>query len=143
MACVAILVAILAAAACSSSGKPANEAEAVAARFVDLYVVEIDQQRALELTTGIARQRIEDELEEVKQVRGTGYTAAAASPRVFYERTMFRQTGERARAVFDLRIEMGGVETRRHILVSLTNRDGGQWRVSSFTLQEGPAQAAP
>jgi len=48
--------------------------------------------------------------------------------------------GGRARAVYDLTIKHAGGETRRHVLLTLTNRDDGQWKVSSFTFVDGPAQ---
>jgi hypothetical protein len=120
---------------------PADEPGDVADRFVDLYFVEIDQQRLLPITSGVARQRIEDELREVAAVRATGYTAGAAKPRVFYERTMLQtdDTAGRARAVYDIRIKHGDDETRRHALISLSNRDGKNWTVASFAVQDGPA----
>jgi hypothetical protein len=140
--------AVLAALACSAvlscgDGAPKNSAGSVADRFVDLYIIEIDQHRALAFTTGSARQRIEDEIKEVAQVRSTGYSAGAAKPRVFYERTKLSvdKKAGRARAVYDVKLEQSGVEARRHVLVSLHSHEGGAWRVASFVIQDGRAQS--
>jgi hypothetical protein len=118
-----------------------NTPGAVADRFLDLYLIEIDQARALPLTTGPARQRIEEELEAVKAIRGAGYTPSAAKPAVYYERaSLLREPAAgTARAVYDIRIRQGDTESRRHVLLSLHNRDAGQWKVASFVVQEGPA----
>ncbi len=131
-------MALLWAIACGG-GEPANEPGAVADRFVDLYFIEIDQARVLPLTAGVARARIEDEIEQVKSVRATGYTANAAKPKVFYDRVMFETAGDRARAIYDIRIKHPGGVTHRHVLVSLSKREAGQWKVSSFTLRDGKA----
>ena len=140
-----LAVALGAVVACGA-GDRANpdSAAAVADRFVDLYLVEIDQQQALALTTGSARKRIEQELEDVAGIRRQGYSADAAKPRVFYERTMLEENAQdaSARAIYDIRIEHDDVETRRHVLVSLSRRDG-DWLVSGFFLRDGPAGASP
>ncbi len=51
------------------AGCTPKSAAAVSDRFVDLYFVEIDQKRALELCTGLARSKIEEELSLVAQIR--------------------------------------------------------------------------
>jgi len=124
-------------------GTPSNTPGAVADRFLDLYLIEVDQQSALALTTGAARSRIETEIADTAGVRATGYGPDAAKPRAFYERTMLREDEQAgsARAVYDIRLKMAGVETHRHALLSLSKRDGGAWKVSSFTLQDGPARS--
>lgn len=137
----ALALAALLAAGCSKDA-PANEPGDVAERFLDLYLLEVDQERALSLTTGVAHKRLEDELAEVAGIRATGYTPSAAKARIYYKRTMLREDGKsgRARAVYDLTIKHSGGETQRHVLLSLTNRDNGRWRVASFTFVDGPSQ---
>ena len=135
-------IALVAAVACGNSA-PRDTPGAVADRFLDLYLIEIDQQRALELTVGAARARLEAELAQTSAVRATGYGAGAAKPRVFYERAMLREQRDvgRARAVYDIRIvPAGGAETRRHALLVLANRGGRGWKVASFTLRDGPSK---
>lgn len=137
----ALALAALVAAGCSKTS-PANAPGDVTERFLDLYLLEIDQERALSLTTGIAHKRLEDEIAEVAGVRATGYTPAAARPRIYYQRAMLREDERsgRARAIYDITIEHPGGETRRHVMLSLTDRDDGRWKVASFTFVDGPSQ---
>ena len=135
-----ILLAVLVAAGCSKD-TPANEPADVAERFLDLYLLEIDQERALPLTTGVAQQRLKDELANVAGVRATGYSASAAKPRIFYERAMLREDADagRARAIYDITIKEGRGETRRHVMLSLTNRDEGRWKAESCDFERSYA----
>lgn len=128
-----------------SRGAPRNEAEAVARRFVDLYFVEIDQEKALPLTTGPARAALEKELLEVRQVRQGGYRPEEAKATVYYEQAYLRvdEKAGSARAIYDLDIEAGPQKVERHVLLTLHNQDGGSWRVATYTLKDGPAQRGP
>ena len=130
----------LALTAACSRGAPDNTAGDVADRFVDMYIVEIDQARALPLTTGTAARRIQEELDQTAGVRSTGYSAELAKPTVYYERTSLKEEAGGARAVYDIRIKHATGEERRHVLVSLHNREGGAWKVAGFFLQDGPAR---
>ena len=133
----------LAAAAGCARGGPANTAEAVADRFVDLYFVEVDQARALPLAVGPARETLERELADVQGVRAGGGQPEAGRGSVYYRRTWSRvdpETGT-ARTVYDLTVEQGRDRTRRHALLSL-RREQGRWRVGSFTLRDGAAPQA-
>ena len=51
---------------CGCTPKTSTE---VADKFVDLYFVEIDQKKALPLTSGLAHQKIEEELSLVADIR--------------------------------------------------------------------------
>jgi hypothetical protein len=133
----ALLVAVLAL-ACSQT----SSASKVADRFVDYYFVEIDQEKALPLTTATARVKLEEELRQVKTVRDSGYVPSQAKASVYYERTYLRQEGTSARAIYDITIKAGSTEDYRHVLVSLSATHG-TWRVSSFTIREGKAEKAP
>ncbi|RMH43085.1 MAG: hypothetical protein D6689_06170 [Deltaproteobacteria bacterium] len=134
----AALALAVAAAACGARAPSADDPGAVADRFIDRYVVEADQRAALELADGVARTRLEDEMEQVRAVRGAGAPPSGARPRVYWERVSLRTDGSRSRAVYDVRLSFSGDETRRHVLVSLTRRDRG-WRVTSFVVRDGPA----
>src|SRR5438128_1972874 len=111
--------------------------ERAADRFVDLYFVEIDQARARELASGLARQKLDDELQLVKEVRRT-VTPDQAKPTIGYERTGLTPMGERARATYDVHIRQGGDESHRRVMLGLERIDG-RWTVSNFTVEEGAA----
>jgi hypothetical protein len=130
---------------CGRDRAPANTPDSVAERFMDWYFVEIDQEKALPLTTGSARATLERELADVKSIRGQGYSAQAAKGKVYYKRTYRRldEAAGSARMIFDVTVELGRDRTLRHVLLSLHAQEGGQWRVASFTLREGAAPGAP
>lgn len=118
-----------------------KSAEAVADKFVDLYFVEIDQQRALALTTGLARTKLEEELGLVEKIRHD-YEPEQAKPSIFYVRKSARVDGERAQLTYDITIKQGRDETRRSALVS-AEHVGGAWKVGNFIVREGHAPEAP
>jgi hypothetical protein len=120
--------------------KPTS-AEAVADKFVDLYFVVIDQRRALEFTTGLARAKIEEELSLVAEVRRT-VDPDSAKPSVFYTRRSSQVSGERARFAYDITIRQGRDETHRNALIS-SERSDGRWAVANFIVQEGHLPAPP
>jgi hypothetical protein len=107
----------------------------VADKFVDLYFVEIDQKKALEFTTGPARQKLEEELSLVADIRKS-YEPDAAKPSIFYQRQSQQEAGDHARFTYDLTIRQGRDETKRNALVS-TEKVDGRWTVSNFIVQEG------
>lgn len=132
------MAALALALACS---KPTSVAK-VADLFVDYYFVEIDQEKALPLTTATARLKLEEELRQVKAVRGGGYAPSQAKATVYYERSYLQEQTTSARAIYDITVKQDREEDYRHVLVSLT-REGGAWRVSSFTLREGRTEKGP
>jgi hypothetical protein len=125
---VAVLL-VVGAAGCLDKKDPA----AVADRFVALYYVEMNQDEALEHATGRARRMLQHELDEVRAIRATGYTAAEARPSAFFHRVRIDRQGDAARATFTLETRAGPNRVRRQIDLDLTrNSAGGTWRVSDF-----------
>ena len=128
-------------------GQPTNAPVAVAERFLDLYFVEIDQEKALPLVTGPAREALEAELAEVAKIRAEGYGPADAKGRAYYQQAYLSEdrAAGTARLGYDLTMEHGQGEsdrTRRHVLLSL-RKEEGRWKVTSFTIREGAYPKAP
>jgi hypothetical protein len=123
------------------SGCQPKSAEAVGDKFVDLYFVEIDQQRALALTTGLAHTKLEEELGLVEKIRHN-YEPEQAKPSVYYVRKSARVEGERAQLTYDITIKQGRDDTRRSALISVEHVDGA-WKVGNFMVREGHALQAP
>ena len=111
-------------------------------RFVDLYFVEIDQARARPITSGLARQKLDEELRLVAEVR-RGVTPDRAKPTVYYRRRGADVAGDRARSTYEVRIRHGSDESRRRVLLTLERSDG-RWTVGNFTLEdEAPESPLP
>ncbi len=117
------------------SGCGPKSAADVSDKFVDLYFVEIDQKRALPLTSGLAHQKIEEELSLVADIRNS-YQPDQAKPSIFYSRKSQVEAGEHARFTYDLTIRQGRDETRRNALISAERLDG-RWTIANFIVQEG------
>jgi hypothetical protein len=108
---------------------------AVADKFVDLYFVEIDQKRALALTSGLARSKLEEELGLVEKIRAN-YEPEQAKPSIFYSRKSAQIDGDHARLAYDITIRQGRDETHRNALISVEHV-GDQWTVGNFLVGEG------
>jgi hypothetical protein len=117
-----------------------KSAEAVADKFVDLYFVEIDQQKALALTTGLAHTKLEEELGLVEKVRHQ-VDPDQAKPSVYYTRQSSHVEGDRAQLTYDISIKQGRDETKRSALIS-AERVEGAWKVGNFMVREGHAPVA-
>jgi hypothetical protein len=128
-------------AGCGADAAPTGSPAAVSERFVDLYFVEVDQQKALAIVDGPARLTLEDELAAVEGIR-RDYPAAQARPKVYWSRTWLRETGDAARAIYDITIESEHSKDERHVLITL-RRMAGAWKVTSFTIKQGKAPAPP
>jgi hypothetical protein len=113
----------------------------VADRFVDLYFVEIDQRRVLPLTSGLAHQKIEEELALVENIRKT-YVPDQAKPKIFWTRRSGDQSDDHARYSYDLTIRQGRDQTDRSALISVERVDG-RWTVANFMVREGHLPERP
>jgi hypothetical protein len=129
---------LIAALACGCAPKTP---EAVADRFVDLYFVEIDQKRALDLASGLARSKLEEELSLVEKIRRT-YEPDQAKPSIFYKRRDAQIAGDHGRLSYDVTVRQGRDETARSALISV-ERTGDGWKVANFIVREGHLPERP
>src|ERR1041384_7936127 len=110
--------------------------EAVADRFVDYYFVEIDQGRALPLTSGLAHDMLERELRDVAAIRKQlGHMPADERPEVYYKRVGDRQEGDRTVLVYDLTLKHAEDVIRKTAQVAV-RRDGDGWKVIFFKVAD-------
>lgn len=118
-----------------ASGCTPKTPEQVADKFVDLYFVEIDQRRALPLTSGLAHSKLEEELSLVEKVRRE-MTPDQVKPTIHYTRRSAETSGEHARVTYDVTVQVGRDETKRNALISVELADG-KWTVGNFIVREG------
>ena len=109
-----------------------DSAEGVADQFVQAYYVQIDQSRALEFTTGLAHQRLQDELQRVIQLRG-GRSLELARPKVSYALSRAQPEGRQVLLVYDLTISPPQVAPILKKILIITEQFGEQWKVINFT----------
>ena len=111
--------------------KGQNTADSVAERFVDAYYIEFNHAKAMKLTIGPAKRRLEREIELVKTARKE-LRVEPNKARVYYsspERRALDKT--RVHYKFNLDIRKGVSAFGRPVSVMVAIRDG-QWKVLGF-----------
>jgi hypothetical protein len=115
-----------------------DDAAQTADRFVEAYFVEISQERAMPLCTGLARDKLEQELRLVADVRGRGYLPEQAKKNVRFRRRDLRLEQDRGRVRYDIAVEGAGTVAQRSAFV-LLRREREGWRVSNWEVTEARA----
>ncbi|HJQ82638.1 MAG TPA: hypothetical protein VKA21_01075 [Candidatus Binatia bacterium] len=98
--------------------------------FLDAHYVRIDLPEALPFTTGLARQKVE---EEIRLVAGQPIDAGTRKPRVHYRLLEERPDGDAAVSfLYRGRIAVEDADTfERRWLVTVRHADGA-WRVTNY-----------
>jgi hypothetical protein len=110
-----------------------NTPLSVADRFIGRYYLEVDHERALELATGAAAQRLDRELPLVLAARRQAGEQLANRPKVYFER-IGEPSPEKDgfRILYKLTSKVpGGPPLERHVSV-IVRKVGEKWRVASF-----------
>jgi transposase len=108
-----------------------NSAQGVADRFVQTYYVQIDQAQALEFTTGLARERLRQELQQVASLRRGG-SLEQARPKVSYTLARTQSEGRQVLLVYDLTITPPQVKPILKKILIIMEQLGEQWKVINF-----------
>jgi len=119
-----LVLGLIGASACSE----ANPARDGADRFVDSYYVEIDLPRAKENAVGLARAKVERQIELLK---GVERPESESKPTVYY-RLLEERHGERPGFVYELTISLGGGETVKRRALVIVREEAGAWRAANF-----------
>ncbi|MFQ5651068.1 MAG: hypothetical protein ACE5IY_14100 [bacterium] len=111
-----------------------NSAQGVANEFLFRYFIELNQRSALELSTGLAQDKLEEEIELTQSVRMTpNLDLAQHKPFLDYELVKTQQRDENSLTLFyDVTIESPeGADIKREIVLTTVRLDG-VWKVSNF-----------
>ena len=120
-------VLLLALAGCQGEGDTTPQGAAEA--FMDRHYVEIDLAKARELTVGLARNKLEEEL---RLTSGQAIDAGTRKPRVYYKLMQRRESRGRTAFVYKLTIRPdGGGEFTRKLMIRVRREEAG-WRVSNY-----------
>jgi hypothetical protein len=120
--CIAIVIA-----GCSRS----NSAQRVADQFMQAYYVQVDQAQALEFSTGLAHERLRQELQQVAPLR-RGSSLEQARPKVSYTLARTQPEGRQVLLVYDLTITPPQVKPILKKILIITEQLGEQWKVINF-----------
>jgi len=123
--CAAAIV-LLVLAACTSD----DPARAAAERFVDEYYVEIDLPAARQHAVGLARAKVEREIE---LLQGVTPAEATVRPRIHYRFLEHQDSGRDRRGfLYELTISFdGGEQVMRRALVTVREEQGA-WLAANF-----------
>jgi len=111
----------------------AGDAEAVADRFCYHYLIELNQQAARDLSTGLAAEKLSKEIELLKGARTGADELQQAKPFIDYKlERRVNQDSLHVMFYYTLTIEpKRGGKIQQDVLIS-TVSDNGRWKVNNF-----------
>ena len=123
-----LFVLILLMLACSNRNTP----RAVSEDFIYNYYQHADQQAALQLSHGLAAEKLEDEIARVREVRQPG-EQIDEMPKIEYE--LIGKEEATTHALFNYKLTIknrGGTTTHTRNIVINTEEVDGRWKVVNF-----------
>ena len=113
--------------ACSNRNTP----RAVSEDFIYNYYQRADQAAALQLSHGLAAEKLEDEIERVSEVRVPGQQFDEM-PDITYEPIDKEEDSTHVLFNYKLTIKTGGMTAHTRNVVVQTEQIDGQWKVVNF-----------
>jgi len=117
-----------------------NSPEGVAKKFLFAYFIEVNQQKALTISSGLAEKKLREELQLTRQARQLEPDFSQSRPHIDY--TLLEshpRSPDRVMYLYELTIRGKGSGEAFHsrILLSVVN-DNGVWKVNNYEyMQEG------
>ena len=141
MRALALVTCLVCFAGCARDPSP----EDVAVTFLQLYALNVDQETAMTLASGLAKDKLLKELADVAAVRGEGFRVPTQRPKFRRELLRADHEGEE-HVLYTYRITMTpeiGDETTRRMLIHVEELTEG-WRVVDYQFwPDTGAAAAP
>ncbi|MFQ5708943.1 MAG: hypothetical protein ACE5HO_15910 [bacterium] len=111
-----------------------NSAKGVAEEFLYRYFIELNQQGALQVSEGLAQDKLKKEIELLKGVRSApDLDLSKSKPFIDYKLMETRQMDEQAIALFyDVSIKSKGGDKYKRQVVLTTSPVNGVWKVVNF-----------
>ena len=122
-----LLVFIFLVLACSNRNTP----RAVSEDFIYNYYQHADQAAALQLSHGLAAEKLEEEIARVREVRGPGQQIDEM-PKIEYELIGHEEEPTHVLFNYRLTIEIRGTTSHKRNIVINTEQIDGQWKVVNF-----------
>ena len=116
---------------CQKKGNPGT-AVWTAEQFMKLYLQEVNQQEAKKYSTGLAIQKLNDEITSAEQARSGGGNYTAHRTKFSYRLKENHRQDEREIFIYTISLTMDDNSSRpQDFLVSLTE-ENGKWKVSNY-----------
>lgn len=113
--------------ACSNRNNPRDVSE----DFIYNYYQHADQAAALQLSHGLAAEKLEEEIARVREVRGPG-EMVDEMPKMKYELIGKEEESTHVLFNYKLTIEIRGATTHSRNIVINTEQIDGRWKVVNF-----------
>ena len=121
-----------------SACKDPTTAQGRAEKFLDFYYVEADQQRAQQLSYGLAHEKLSKEIKAVSAVRrGAQPPEKRISYRLHSEAD--GNTSDRKHLIYSFQVDTEGGILKKRILLSMRKIEG-RWMVSNYSDQDSLSQ---
>ena len=121
------LLSILLILACSNRNTP----RAVSEDFIYNYYQRADQAAALQLSHGLAAEKLEDEIARVREIRSPGQQMDEM-PKIEYEAIGTEEDSTRVLFNYRLTIKNRGATTHTRNVIINTEQIDGRWKVVNF-----------
>jgi len=123
------LTVVIAALGCGAK----NDPRAVADKFCYHYLIELNQDEALSLASGLAQQKLKEEIELLKGARLGADELKSAKPFIDYEmRRRDDRTDSQVMFYYKIAIEpKTGGKIEEEVIIS-TVLEGGRWKVNNY-----------
>ena len=122
-----LLLPILLTLACSNRNTPREVSE----DFIYNYYQRADQAAALQLSHGLAAEKLEDEIARVREVRSPGQQMEEM-PKIEYEPIGKEEDSTHVLFNYRLTIKTGGTTTHTRNVIINTEQIDGRWKVVNF-----------
>lgn len=121
---------LLMAAFLAACNRDLSTAQGVVEEFLDQYYVHIDLQKAKGQTSGLATEKINEEL---RLTAGQAIDASTRKPKVHYRLLEKKEGAGRASFLYEGTIEVEDAATFTRRWIILARKEGERWKVSNFT----------
>lgn len=112
-----------------------DSAKGVADRFLYLYLIETNQEKARALTSGLAQSKLDEEIESLRRIRSMDIDLSQYRPFIDYKLLKTEPRGDdRIVLLYEVKIKprTEGVEERKQNFLISTVRENGRWSVDNF-----------
>jgi hypothetical protein len=111
-----------------------NSAEGVAEEFLYRYFIELNQKGAMELSTGLAKDKLQEEIALVQGIRSNPeLDLSQAKPFIDYKLVNSQMRSDKSVAlIYDVSIKSkGGEKYKRQVVLNMVEL-AGKWKVKNF-----------
>jgi len=130
-----LIIAILSALSLLESGcrRDLTTAQGVVEEFLDQHYVYIDLPKAKQYCTGLALQKVD---EEIQLTRGQAIDSSTRKPKVSYRLVEAKESGTGAAFIYEGTIEVEDAQSFTRRWLVRARKDENRWRISNFSEYE-------